>query len=78
MKKQTIKVSDADERFDCGEDLSEFIDYSKVRHPGRVSSKVSLDFPTWMVDALDREAQKLGVTRQSIITAWLAERLEQV
>jgi hypothetical protein len=37
---------------------------------------VNVDFPTWMVDSLDREASKLGVTRQSVIKVWLAERLE--
>jgi len=31
---------------------------------------------SWMIDSLDREASKLGVTRQSVIKVWLAERLE--
>ncbi|WP_293118070.1 ribbon-helix-helix protein, CopG family [Moorena sp. SIO3E8] len=31
-----------------------------------------------MIEALDREAKRLGVTRQSIIKVWLAERLEQL
>jgi hypothetical protein len=30
-----------------------------------------------MVDSLDREAKRLGVTRQSIIKVWIAERLER-
>jgi hypothetical protein len=38
--------------------------------------RVNVDFPTWMIDSLDREASKLGVTRQSVIKVWLAERLE--
>jgi hypothetical protein len=29
-----------------------------------------------MVESLDREARRLGVTRQSIIKVWIAERLE--
>jgi hypothetical protein len=29
-----------------------------------------------MIESLDREASKLGVTRQSVIKVWLAERLE--
>jgi hypothetical protein len=29
-----------------------------------------------MIDSLDREASKLGVTRQSVIKVWLAERLQ--
>ena len=30
-----------------------------------------------MVEQLDQEASRLGVTRQSIIKIWLAERLKQ-
>jgi len=30
-----------------------------------------------MVESLDREARRLGVTRQSIIKVWIAERLEK-
>lgn len=29
-----------------------------------------------MIESLDREARRLGVTRQSIIKVWIAERLE--
>nr|WP_217651867.1 ribbon-helix-helix protein, CopG family [Hydrococcus rivularis] len=36
-----------------------------------------MDFPVWMIDALDREANRLGVSRQSIIKVWIAERLEK-
>jgi DNA-binding XRE family transcriptional regulator len=31
-----------------------------------------------MVNKLDQEAKRVGVTRQSIIKIWLAERLERV
>jgi hypothetical protein len=36
-----------------------------------------VDFPAWMVDSLDREARRLGVTRQSLIKLWLADKLGQ-
>ena len=45
--------------------------------PNRELKRVNVDFPVWMVESLDREAQRLGVTRQSIIKVWIAERLEQ-
>ncbi len=38
---------------------------------------MNVDFPVWMVESLDREASRLGVTRQSIIKVWIAERLER-
>ena len=36
--------------------------------------RVNVDFPTWMIQRLDREAQKRGVTRQALIKMWLADR----
>ena len=36
-----------------------------------------MDFPSWMVESLDRETKHLGVTRQSVIKMWIAERLER-
>ena len=37
-----------------------------------------VDFPIWMIHSLDKEAQRLGVPRQSIIKLWIAEKLEKV
>jgi hypothetical protein len=36
-----------------------------------------VDFPSSIVESLDREAKRLGVTRQSVIKMWIAERLER-
>ena len=62
--------------FDEGVDLMASLDVSKARRALQVQKRVNVDFPTWMIDSLDREASKLGVTRQSVIKVWLAERLE--
>ena len=47
------------------------------RGPAWNSGRVNVDFPAWMIEPLDREAQRLGVNRQSIIKLWIAERLER-
>lgn len=60
-----------------GTDISVFLDTSKAKRVLQKQKRVNVDFPTWMIDSLDREAEKLGVTRQSIIKVWLAERLEE-
>jgi hypothetical protein len=52
------------------------LDLSKARRPLQAQKRVNVDFPTWMVRELDLEARRVGVTRQSIIKMWLAERLE--
>ena len=57
--------------------MAPYLDYSKARRPGREVKRVNFDFPTWMVDAFDEEAQRLAVTRQSVIKMWLAERLDR-
>ena len=71
-----MKAEEFDRRFDDGEDITAELDLRKVRRPGEEPRRVNVDFPSWMVDALDREARHLGVTRQSIIKVWIAERLE--
>lgn len=71
-----MKAEEFDRRFDDGEDVTAELDLTKVRRPGEEPRRVNVDFPSWMVDALDREARHLGVTRQSIIKMWIAERLE--
>ena len=58
-------------------DITDSLDLSKARRVLQTQKRVNVDFPTWMIESLDREASKLGVTRQSIIKVWLAERLEK-
>ncbi len=70
-----MKAKEFDRRFERGEDLTPHLDLSKARRPGLIPQRVNVDFPAWMVVALDREAARLGVTRQSVIKLWLAERL---
>ena len=72
-----MKSKDFDRKFDEGQDITGDLDLSTAHRPGQVQRRVNVDFPGWMVEALDREATRLGVTRQSIIKIWLAERLER-
>ena len=72
-----MKAKKFDSDFDQGKDITGSLDLSKARRPKQQQKRVNVDFPTWMVEMLDREAGRLGVTRQSIIKVWLAERLEQ-
>jgi hypothetical protein len=72
-----MNSSDFDQRFDVGESVLEALDLGGARRIRLEQKRVNVDFPVWMIDQLDREASRLGVTRQSIIKVWLAERLEQ-
>lgn len=73
-----MKARSFDAKFDKGEDVTGVLDLSKARRPLQEQRRVNVDFPTWMIESLDREAGRLGVTRQSVIKVWLAERLEQI
>lgn len=72
-----MKARDFDRKFDEGKDVAADLDLSKVRKPAQEQRRVNVDFPAWMVQSLDREARRLGVTRQSVIKVWIAERLER-
>ena len=72
-----MDAEDLDQKFDDGEDITPYLDLTKTRRPNREQRRVNVDFPTRMVDALNREAGRLGVTHQSIIKVWIAERLEK-
>lgn len=72
-----MKSEQFDVRFEEGEDITAYLDMDKARRPAREQRRVNVDFPAWMVDALDDEAKRLGITRQAVIKVWLADRLEQ-
>ena len=73
-----MKAKEFDRKFDDGrQDIIDDLDLATLRRPNQAPRRVNVDFPEWMVASLDREAARLGVTRQSIIKVWLAERLEQ-
>jgi hypothetical protein len=77
MKKKYTKAEDFDRQFDQGEDIFAHLNMAKAERPGQKQRRVNVDFPTWMIDSLDKEARRLGVTRQSIIKVWIAERLKE-
>ena len=73
-----MKAKAFDKKFDENKsDILNDLDLSTIQRPNQVQKRVNVDFPTWMIDSLDKEASRLGVTRQSIIKVWLAERLEK-
>ena len=71
-----MKAKKLEQLFDQNVDITPSLDLSKAKRVLQEQKRVNVDFPTWMIDSLDREASRLGVTRQSVIKIWLAERLE--
>ncbi len=72
-----MKAREFDKKVDAGEDVSRYLDLARAERVNQQPRRVNVDFPAWMVRALDKEAGRLGVTRQSIIKVWISERLER-
>lgn len=81
--KKKITAQEFDKKFDDGQDISEYLDLSTairlkdMKKLKTETKKVNVDFPEWVVESLDKEAKKIGVTRQSIIKVWIAQRLKE-
>lgn len=71
-----MKAKELDKRFDSCEDISRFLDLSRAKRTNQTPKRVNVEFPSWMIHSLDKEADRLGVTRQSIIKIWISERLK--
>ena len=71
------KASEFDQAFDEGGDVTDLLDLEKARRPNYETRRVNVDFPDWMIRALDQESQRLGVSRQALIKLWIANQLDQ-
>ncbi len=71
-----MKAQAFDEAFEAGDDLLQHLDLAKATRPGLTAKRVNVDFPAWLLKALDLEAARAGVARQALIKVWLAERIK--
>jgi macrodomain Ter protein organizer (MatP/YcbG family) len=72
-----MKAEEFDKKFDTGEDITRYLEFSKARRPGTEQKRVNVDFPVWMIQRLDREARRLGVARQALIKMVIARHIEE-
>ena len=72
-----MKTEEFDKKFDDGEDVDKYLDFSKATRPGHEYRRINVDFPVWMIELLDREAKRLGIATQSVIKSWIAERINK-
>lgn len=73
-----MKVEEFDKIFDENQDITKYLDLAGAERPGHISKRINVDFPVWMIQLMDKESKRLGVTRQSIIKIWIAEKLKEV
>jgi hypothetical protein len=72
-----MKAKDLDKQFDAGEDISQYVDFTRARRPNQEQKRVNVDFPVWMIQSLDKEAKRLGVPRQSLIKLLIGRHIEK-
>ena len=78
MKKKSIKNSEKtirdnlEERFDAGASVLDYFDTDNA------IVRVNVDFPAWVVKALDRESERRGVARQALLKMWVADRIDSL
>lgn len=72
-----MRAKDFDKSFDNGENITKYLDLAGARRIKQEQKRVNVDFPVWMIHSLDKEARRMGVTRQSMIKVLVAEHLQQ-
>jgi len=72
-----MKASEFDRLFEAGEDVVAYLDQSNIKRPGLEQRRITVDIPVWMVHQLDREAMRLGITRQSVIKMWIGQKIAE-
>ena len=72
---RALSAARLDEMHDSGEDLSAHLDLASAMRPGREVQRVNVDFPVDLLRAIDREAKRIGVTRQAFIKLRIADTL---
>jgi hypothetical protein len=78
MNKKSASAEELDRIFDSGSDeLDDYLDWDSAVRINAVPKRVNVDFPQWMVMKLDREAKRLGITRQALIKTWVADRIDK-
>ena len=74
---KTITVEEFDKMFDdASDEIDDFVDFSKFEKRNLDLKRVNVDFPQWMIYALDRQAREIGISRQALIKTWISEKLE--
>ena len=73
-----MRAHELDRAFDGAEDVSAHVDWSGAKRVNLGTKRVNVDFPAWVVAALDRQARLHGVPRQSLIKLWIADRLKNL
>ena len=72
-----MKAKEFDKKFESGKDMTNDLDFSKSRRVNQEAKRVNIDFPVWVVEQLDKQSKRLGISRQALVKVWIAEKLKE-
>jgi len=72
-----MKAKDFEKKFEFGQDLTDNLDLPGSRRVNQETKRVNIDFPVWVVEQLDKQSKRLGISRQALVKVWIAEKLKE-
>jgi hypothetical protein len=77
MKTNKMTSDEMERLFDNGDEkYLDYFDLHTAHRENQEPHKIHISLPAWMVESLDREADRIGVTRQAVIKTWIDEKLQ--
>lgn len=73
---KTISAEEFDRKFDDGEDISEYVDWSTATRPNLEPAELTITIKRGTKLRLERQAKELGVSVDSLLEDWLREKLD--
>ena len=73
-----MKAKAFDNLFESGGNLVKHLDFTKAKRGGQEIKRVNVDLPVWMLHSLDKEASRLGITRQAVVKFLVAQHFHVV
>ena len=78
-KRNFITAEELDKKFDEGkEDVLQYFDKKTTRIVPPAIQRVNLDMPLWILRKVDKEAERVGVPRTSLLKLWIAQQADRL
>ncbi|MBO3761055.1 CopG family transcriptional regulator [Ciceribacter sp. L1K22] len=75
---KTISAEEFDRKFDDGEDISEYIDWTTATRPNLEPVVLTVTVTRGTKLRLERQARELGLSADTLLEEWLREKLDAV
>lgn len=70
-----MNAEEFDRLFDDGESIIEYLDLTQIKRSNSEEQTIALEFPSWMIEALNKESQRLNLPLQVVVKGWIEEKL---